>query len=684
MIALEHAFRSNLNGNDRAFYTNDQRASGGGDYRVTRSSPGTIKVGSTTFAIPQGGVTPVTADKLVAGTTNLYDDLPGQDLLPEQEYTTMNATYNQTITDNIEIFADGFYSKREFDRFLAYTSATALTVPSTNAFFVQPPGTTASSYTIDYNFVNDLPRDVAIGSTENWEITPGVRIDLPFDFQFEALYTYGESDDQVLQSRGLNTTALAAALKSSDLAAAFDPYGLRRSSAAVLAGISNQIYDTPTLATFKGYELRFNGPLFNLPGGSMGLAAGYEGQEMDASWGSARGNPGTKVAYRDFSRRVDSLYLELLVPVFSKTNAITGINRLEFTGAVRYDNYDDVGETTNPKFGFNYSPIEILSFHGSYGTSFRAPLITEIYGNSNALFGQSYQNPSGGAPLKGFALSGENLDLEPEEATTWSIGSDFKPTENTIINLTYFDVDYEKQIEKYLANLTLLTIEDQFVGTGIILHGAAAGNRVAELDAQGIVIARGGPYPGGDPHNVDLFIDGTCNNLGVSITRGIDFQASHNWETKSLGSFLFGLGGTYLTKYEVSITPAGERIDRLNTIFNPLRLKARGSVIWAYSAFSTQVTVHYVNGYDNTAVTPAQDVDSYTPIDIIVRFDGDNVRWLGDFGDGLSIGLEARNAFDEDPPYVNITQGANGGGGFDPTASNPIGRLFAVTMRKIW
>ena len=90
----------------------------------------------------------------------------------------------------------------------------------------------------------------------------------------------------------------------------------------------------------------------------------------------------------------------------------------------------------------------------------------------------------------------------------------------------------------------------------------------------------------------------------------------------------------------------------------------------------------YVNGYDNNAVSPTQSVDSYIPVDIIVRFNGNNIDWLGEFGKGLSVGVEVRNAFDEDPPYVNIAQSANGGGGFDPTASNPIGRLTALTLRK--
>jgi iron complex outermembrane receptor protein len=61
----------------------------------------------------------------------------------------------------------------------------------------------------------------------------------------------------------------------------------------------------------------------------------------------------------------------------------------------------------------------------------------------------------------------------------------------------------------------------------------------------------------------------------------------------------------------------------------------------------------------------------------------------GAFGDSallrdLQVGIEIRNALDEDPPYVNIAPSANGSGGYDATVANPVGRLFALSLRKKW
>ena len=116
------------------------------------------------------------------------------------------------------------------------------------------------------------------------------------------------------------------------------------------------------------------------------------------------------------------MYAELQIPVFGAGNARPGFQRLTVNAAIRYDDYSDVGDTSNEKFGVTWKLAPTIALRGSYGSSFRAPLITQIYGNSNNLFVQSYQDPAGGAPLVGVANSGVNLNLGREEATTWTLG----------------------------------------------------------------------------------------------------------------------------------------------------------------------------------------------------------------------------------------------------------------------
>jgi iron complex outermembrane receptor protein len=676
MLAYEHVYRSNLSGDDRDFFVSDQRPFGGQDYRTTRCNPGTLVAGGVSYALP-AQYTQANAGAIVPGTSNLCDNLVGQDLIPQQSYDSVNGTATFELTDWAEVFVDGFYSRREFERLNAVATA-RLNVPQTNAFFVRPPGFTGASYFVDYSFAGDIPLSASSGYAESWQLSPGVRIDLPYEWELEALAAYGETSDFSGTYDGINNAALNAALASGDPAAAFDPFGLNRTPDAVLANIFNQIFLAPTDGQLTFYEAGLSGPLFELPGGEVRLAVGYERQEFEVALGSARGGPTTPLTFRNFDRTVDSAYAEILVPVFGPGNARPGFEELELTAAIRHDSYSDAGKTTNPQFGIDWVPLDGVKLRGSYGTSFRAPTIPEIYGNSNNLFVQNYQNPAGGATITGIALSGANTDLGPEEATTWSVGADFDLSDDLRLSVTYFDVAYDNQVSANLSNLTILGQSANYAGTGVVLRGQEARDRINQLIAQGVVVL--GAIPGNSVNNLDLFVDGRSLNLAKSITRGIDVSVDYRAELSEVDTLTLSASGTYLTDYRVAVAPQAPQVDQLNIIFQPLRFKMRFIAAWDHGPLSARVMATHVGGYTNNLVTPVQDVDSYTPVDLTLTWRvGETAP--GTAVDGLEVFVEARNLFDTDPPYVNLAPGGNGSGGYDATAANPLGRQFAMGAR---
>lgn len=677
MVAYEHVERSNLSGDDRSFFVSNQTAFGGPDGRTTRCNPGTIKAGGINYAIPSGGVTQATAGSLVAGTVNKCELLRGQDLTPRQKYDSVNGTATYHLTDWLTFSLDGFYSKRSFYRRSAISSAT-ITVPQTNAFFVRPAGFTGTSYTVDYMFA-ELPSNDSYGYAESWQITPKLKVKLPHDFEFEALAGYGKTHDLSSSYFGINNTALNAALASSDPTQAFDPYGLGRTNTSLYPTLANQIFIAPTNGKLKTYEARLNGTLFTLPGGPVKLATGYERQDFTVALGSARGGPTTPLTYRTFGRKVDSVYGEIYLPVFGAENAIPGFQRLELNAAVRYDKYSDVGSTTNPKFGINWVPVDGLKLRGSYGTSFRAPTIPEIYGNSNNLFVQNYSNPSGGT-ITGVALSGQNLNLKPETATTWSIGADIDPMPNLHFGLTYWDTKYKNQVQANLSNLAILGSASLYAGTNILYQGTDAATQVQNYINAGIGVV--GTLPGGSASNVTVFVDGRSQNLAVSITRGFDFAADYRATLSSKDTLSFNIGGTYLTTYRFAVTPSAPQSDLLNTIFNPLRLKLRAGMTWDHGPFSARLTWVHVNGYRNTAANPVQNVRSYNPVDLGLTWRVGDKNASGFFAKGMTFGIEVRNLFNENPPYVNLAPSGNGSGGYDATVADPVGRRFVASLRK--
>ncbi len=679
-ISAEHQFRSALNGEDRDFFRADLRDEGGRDYRSRLCQPGNIVVGSgagaTSYAIPEGGVTAGNAGALQPGTFNLCDPNKSQDLLPQQERNGALVTFDQDITDNWSVHANAFWSKREFENRTAYQTGT-LTVPSTNAFFVAPPGATLSPCpasagvpagtlceVVQYSFRNDSPERTNVGFSEAAQITVGTTIGLPADWQLDIDYTYGHDEDEA-DNPLIAAPRLAAALASSNPATALNPFGGSNSESVIADIISNrQLAQGGT--NMHVMEAALSGRLFDLPGGAVRLAAGYEGQRYNYT-------TGVNGVFRDFERDVDSAYLEVFLPIFGSSNAVTGLRSLTLNVAGRYDEYSDVGDTTNPKYGLDWKPIDSLTFRASYGESFRAPGIAQIYGNSNRLFVQNYTDPTlGGALRIGATLSGGNLNLEPETSKTRSFGVEYAPEALPGFkgSLTYFDIDYDGQVVQFLSDLTILNREADFAGTGIIVRNPDPAY-IAELAQLGVT--------GVLPPVVTLFVDGRSFNLGQSNMQGFDAQLSYAWQTDSLGDFGATLNGTYLTSYEYALTPQAQPADLLNVIYNPMRLKLRGGLSWRLGGLTASTTVNHINSYTNNLSPVQPDVDSFTSLDLYVGYsfaDSFSGTWLED----LTVALDVTNAFDKEPPFVDIAESANGGGGFDPTQVNPLGRVIGLSV----
>jgi iron complex outermembrane receptor protein len=415
----------------------------------------------------------------------------------------------------------------------------------------------------------------------------------------------------------------------------------------------------------------------SLPGGELRAAIGYEGQNLSSVSGLITGTweAPVRAITPEVKRTVNSAYAELLVPLFGAENARPGLRELTLDLAVRSDHYSDLsdGSTVNPKFGIDWAPLDNLKFRGSYGESFRAPTFAQIYGNSSALYVQNYSDPTrGGAITQGVTLSGGNLELEPETASTYTLGVDLVPTPSVKLNLTYFHIEYEKQITSYLSDLTILNREDQFDGTGIIVRNpdpAFIAQLVSTKPIRGVL-----------PNPVTLYVDGRTNNLGTSIASGFDLMASYEFEAGAAGKFALGLNATFFDTYEVAITPSADEIDQLNSIFNPLRFKARANATWSRGGILGGVYVNYLDSYDNNLVSPVESVDAKTTVDLNLSY----IFQSQGFGEGLRVALDVVNLFDTDPPFVNIAQSPNGGGGFDPTLNNPVGRVVGLTLTKKW
>jgi iron complex outermembrane receptor protein len=178
-----------------------------------------------------------------------------------------------------------------------------------------------------------------------------------------------------------------------------------------------------------------------------------------------------------------------------------------------------------------------------------------------------------------------------------------------------------------------------------------------------------------------VYVDGRSLNLGRTSMQGIDFDTRYRMQVGAADTLTFQLNGSYLTAYDVAFTPGGDYTNLLNNIYQPLTFKARAAVAWDRGPFNGRLMINHVNGYDNDTVSPVQSVKSYTPVDLSFRWQMGESFNVGKV-DALTLGVELLNVFDTDPPFVDSRPGANGGGGYDATVTNPVGRAIAVSLRS--
>jgi iron complex outermembrane receptor protein len=657
-VAGEYSGHAALNGRSRSFYAADLRGRGGGDYRGVQCAQPNVTINGINYATPA----------LAANTLNFCDQLKNQDLIPSQNRVSTMVSLTQEIGSRVTVFADLNYSRRTF-AFHAADPTLTVTVPSTNPYFRLPAGVTATSEQVALSLAGQQRPNSSSGHSKVFQGTAGTTIKLFADWQLDGSYTYGRDSSLSISTAGVNNGALAAALASSNPATAFNPFG--PNSPALLGGLFNQVFGAPGINKEQQGNATLTGSLARLPGGALRLAAGGEIIRDTIRTGLESGPAGATIANLNTSgRTIKSVYGELLIPLFGTDNAVPGLRRLDISLAGRISHYSDVGTTRNPKVGVNWAPVDGLTLHGSYGKSFRAPVLTQINGAVNALFPQNYTTPNG--VIQGVAISslaGGN-PLQPERARTLSFGADLAPTglPNFRASVNYFDVRYTGQVNAILSDLSILqspATAAQYADR--IVQGAQAAQLIQQFVAQGY------PVFGVLPANPTLFVFGQNVNSGKTLARGIDFQIGYR-----IGAFNIGTNGTYFTRYTTAVSAAAPLQNVRNTIFYPPRFRARSSVRYDSGPWNAATFWNYTNRYDNNRVVPAQKVDNYSTFDLHLarRFD----TGLHGIASQVTLAIDVNNVFDKNPPLVDIPQSPNGGGGFDPTLTNPVGRLIALTV----
>lgn len=683
MVAYEYYRRTRLAAADRAYATDDLRNYGGTDNRTRYANPGTIiAANGRTFAIPRGqDGRSLTPGDLVAGAFNLGNDWTDADLLPDQRRHSVFAAATQEFAPNVRLYARGLYSSRSFTQRERPISNASRTVPVTNPFYVDPIGT-RQPVRVQYSFVRDLGPETTSGRVEAYGGSLGLDADLG-RWNIDLHGTWGRQTERTTISNRVNTARLNAALADTDPATAYNLFGDGPSTnPATIAKVRGSTR-SGNGGTVWSAALRTDGPLTTLPGGDIRLAVGGEYREERYNDSATISDVSTLTPVTlvpitlPGPRRVRALYGEVHVPLFGEDFTLPGFRRLDLSAAVRTERYSDFGATTNPKFGIAWEPLSGLTVRGTWGKSFRAPNFNNLRQDpANSLF-FAYTLPdpaSSTSQTNVLVLRGNDPDLRPERATSWTVGADVRPPSipNLQLSLTYYNIHYRDRIASPAANL-LNFLVNRATYAGII----DANPSLATIQSYFASPVFQNPF-NLTPSQISLLIDARLQNLSTVKQSGLDLDLGYGFDVLG-GKADVGLTGAYIFHIDQALTATAPSTDVVDRLGNPVDLRLRGRAGWSDDRLSIFVFGNYLDGYTNLTNATPQKIHSWTTFDLQIGYRFGKAGTDHD----LSIALSATNLFDRDPPKAAYFLGPFSVG-FDPDNASPLGRVVSLTVTKKW
>lgn len=682
VAAYEYRERAGLQWNDRDFASDSNLTRYGGlDYSRPQANPGTItRIGVTpvTLAIPRGqNGTSLDASDLIVGQVNRQNAVEGQSLLPEQTSHGLFLSGRFEVTPRLEIFAEVLAGQRDAEAYRTQSFA-SIRIPETNYYRQLNnlfPG--QGPLTIAYWFGDDL--GPALSQSESRAITAsyGLEYELGREWRLELVGGHAASDEFIRAANFYDPSspAVAAALASSDAATAFNPFadGSNTPQSALVGFTSTT--DTQSDADVSTFALKADGPLFQLWGGPLRAAIGYEQRHerfvLDRV--DYRFSGVTRSDYQPpQSRRVDAYFIELNAPLIGSANNVPLVDALTLSLSARREDASDYGDATVPRIGLTWDINPELRLRAAWGESFRGPTFDQLDPsgiNSFAVVTPSLDPLADDGTTGVMLSSGGGDSLRPETAETWSAGFDFRPAwlDGFSLSATYFDIAYSDRIDDGGATPLAMLFDSLTYADRVIRDPTP--EQIAYYLSLPFEVSGDVPVEG-----IEVIIDTRLRNLAAWNVRGIDLSADYHFET-GLGDFTIFANATQLLEHSRQSTATSPVISGLDTTFNPLEWRVRTGLSWRLDDWTGSLSANYQNAYRD-AYTSDGEIDSQTTWDLQI---GRRLNAREDGGE-TRLSLSILNLFDENPPFANNPVGF----GFDPSNASAIGRFMALELRHAW
>ena len=406
-------------------------------------------------------------------------------------------------------------------------------------------------------------------------------------------------------------------------------------------------------ATQKTYDILIsNSDLFTLPGGSAGIALGFQRRVETFRFDP---DPNTDGAAPDptiiGNTAVNSVFAETVLPL---------AKGLEVQAAIRFEDHGSVvGKTVDPKLAIRYDATPWLALRGSYGTSFQAPSSNQQGGivNSGSV---NYRTVGGTATCGGPELSsfivaqvGQAVGtLKPQSAENINLG--------VVVQAGKFDAS----IDYWRYNYSNLIVNTQ--NAQAVLDNSCAGVANGLPPRPSDLITRAA---NGQPTKITLALE----NANRAVTDGVDVAMSYRADT-GIGKLGARVALTYVNRFAFTTGVATSELagtrNFLSGSFGSLP-RWRGNLTGTFENGSHNMftVLRYSSAYTNddpVGLTTVPRIKKFITMDAQYSFSFEKL-----VGQDIKLTLGAKDIFDTDPPNVGDNRP-----GFDEQVHSPRGRVL--------
>ena len=331
---------------------------------------------------------------------------------------------------------------------------------------------------------------------------------------------------------------------------------------------------------------------------------------------------------QDYKRNTFSAFAELAIPVVVPTMKIPAVYALDFTAAIRWEQYTNTGQdpffvdpitgvvngpkvnvTGNnggtPRFTMRYQPYQDLTFRASYGKSFAQPSFGQLFLPNSQNFPVIFDPLTGitTQPPDGVFQRG-NIGLLPEKSDTYTFGLVFTPKQVRGLTMTvdFYQISTSSLVVGPASNAQVFTTLNARGGGGPNAPFAIT-QAQADLGQFGVVRTPGAVGDSRFPSQINA----GYGNTGKRFVEGIDATVIYEWATANLGKFTFTLGYNHFFYYAIDVGAGlgptrfvGANLASLPLVPGAIPWnKGYFRTEWDYRGFYFGATVKYVGDYLN-------------------------------------------------------------------------------------